>query len=120
MIGRLHPDDIEAIADAVVARMRPSDRMTTLVDAATVAAVLGVDRNTVYRHGEALGGQRLGNGSRPRLRFDLDEAVRRWTARGLSERSEVPEAAPAPAVRRRERRQPAAGAHLLPIRGDAS
>jgi len=43
------------------------------VDAAELAAVLEVDRERVYEHGEQLGAIRLGDG--PRLRFEIRRAV---------------------------------------------
>lgn len=45
-----------------------------LVDAATLADVLGVDRSYVYAHADELGAIRLGEGSKPRLRFDPQTA----------------------------------------------
>lgn len=45
-----------------------------LVDAKTVAEALGVDRSYVYAHADELGAIRLGGGSKPRLRFDLETA----------------------------------------------
>lgn len=53
------------------------------VDAATVAQLLGVERDWVYEHSEQLGGIRLG-GPRGRLRFDRQTLVDRL--------SDVPEA----------------------------
>jgi hypothetical protein len=41
-----------------------------LVDAASVARMLGVSRDWVYEHATDLGAIRLGTGRRPRLRFD--------------------------------------------------
>ncbi len=49
-------------------------RPVRLVDAATLAARLGVRREWVYRHARQLGAVRLG-GPRGRLRFDLDLAL---------------------------------------------
>jgi hypothetical protein len=46
-----------------------------LVDAATLAAELGVERSWVYEHRDELAPVRLGTGSKPRLRFDV-QAVR--------------------------------------------
>jgi hypothetical protein len=59
------------------------------VDAATLAAHLGVTRAFVYEHAQQLGGVRLGNGPRPRLRFDLSRALEAWNARSTSERSQA-------------------------------
>ncbi|HWH92906.1 MAG TPA: hypothetical protein VNT03_03515 [Baekduia sp.] len=46
------------------------DTTPHLVDAAAVAAMLGVTRGWVYEHATELGAVRLGAGTRPRLRFD--------------------------------------------------
>jgi hypothetical protein len=48
-----------------------------LVDAATLAAALGVTRGYVYDHADELGVIRLGSGPRARLRFAFDEALGR-------------------------------------------
>lgn len=45
-----------------------------LVDAATLARHLGVSRDWVYAHKQTLGGRKLGDGPRPRWRFDLQRA----------------------------------------------
>jgi len=45
-----------------------------LVDAATLAGLLGVSRAYVYEHATDLGALRLGDGPRARLRFDPDRA----------------------------------------------
>jgi hypothetical protein len=62
---------IVAVAREVAALLRrsaePGDGMLT---AAQVAARFNVDRSWVYAHAEELGVVRLGNGPRPRLRFD--------------------------------------------------
>jgi hypothetical protein len=49
-----------------------------LVDAEAVAMALGTARGWVYAHADALGVTRLGDGSRPRLRFDLEVARARF------------------------------------------
>lgn len=83
---QLSPEDIEAIASAVapqvadavaqrVLELIDQNQAKELVDAAELARVLGVEREWVYEHGERLGAIRLGNGSRPRLRFEIDRAV---------------------------------------------
>lgn len=45
-----------------------------LVDAATLARLLGVGRDFVYSHADELGALRLGSGPKARLRFDPDTA----------------------------------------------
>jgi hypothetical protein len=56
------------------------------VDAATLAKQLGVARAFVYEHADELGAQRLGDGPRARLRFDV-ETAKRAMFRSSSERS---------------------------------
>lgn len=73
---RLEPDDIDAIAERVLALLR--DELQTparLVDAGSLAQALGVDRTWVYAHADELHAVRLG-GEHGRLRFDLDRVVR--------------------------------------------
>jgi hypothetical protein len=59
------------------------EELPALVDAKTVAAALGVTRSTVCEYADRLGARRLGDGPRPRLRFDLAEAVAAWS-RGVA------------------------------------
>ncbi len=71
---KLDAQDIEQIAVRVAALLREqapsaSDREPRFVDAATVARLLGVERDWVYEHAAKLGAVRLG-GPRGRLRFD--------------------------------------------------
>lgn len=78
---KLDPADIEQIARQVVdliaeAQARPSGQF---VDAAELAALLGVERDWVYAHANALGAIRLG-GPRGRLRFDLQRVQDGWSA----------------------------------------
>jgi hypothetical protein len=69
---------VEAVALRVVELMRngspPSDRR--LVDAATLATELGVTRAWIYEHRDELGVVRLGTGTKPCLRFDVETARR--------------------------------------------
>jgi hypothetical protein len=88
-----------------------------LVDAATVARYLGVERSYVYEHAVELGARRLGTGPKARLRFSLaeiDERISCSTGRG-SESDVSP--APVPIRRRRGRRDLGTSVRLLPIRG---
>lgn len=72
--------EIEAIVDRVAERLKAEEAESrrsgepVLVDAATLARILGVSRATVYAHADELGAIRLGTGSHARLRFD----PRRW------------------------------------------
>jgi hypothetical protein len=78
---RLDPADIEQIAQQVAdliaaTQARP---LGQFVDAAELAELLGVERDWVYAHANALGAIRLG-GSRGRLRFDLRRVQDAWPA----------------------------------------
>ncbi len=67
---------VEAVARRVVELLRDegSSSVRGLVDAVTLAAELGVTRSWVYEHRAELGAVRLGAGSKPRLRFDVQRA----------------------------------------------
>jgi hypothetical protein len=86
----------------------------TLVDAQTLAEMLGVGRAYVYEHADELGAIRLGSGTRARLRFDPERATH-----CLAGRKSQQDTSPAkPAVRRtRRRRSMGTTVELLPIRG---
>ena len=60
---------MEALARRL-AELVDADSGATLLTAAQVAARLGVERTWVYAHANELGVVRLGDGPRPRLRFD--------------------------------------------------
>lgn len=71
---------VEAIARRVVELLRAEAReQPSLVDAATLARDLGVERDWVYSHANDLGAIRLG-GPRGRLRFDRKIARERLEA----------------------------------------
>jgi hypothetical protein len=87
-------------ADVAVARELPLDRATILavarevavllrhsaepddgmLTASQVAARFNVERSWVYAHAEELGVVRLGDGPRPRLRFDAASVAQRLVA----------------------------------------
>jgi hypothetical protein len=86
------------------------DSTPQLVDAAAVAAMLGVTRGWVYEHATELGAVRLGAGTRPRLRFD-PHVVGVALEDGLASQ-------PGPRRTRRFRRPTSpSGVELLPIAG---
>jgi hypothetical protein len=68
----------EAIAARVVELLERGDERPSrgLATAAEVAEQLGVHKSWVYANQERLGGIRLGDGRRARLRFDLERARR--------------------------------------------
>jgi len=73
----LDHDDIELLAERLAERLRDvlAAPAVRLVDATTVARMLGVDRDWVYAHAAELGAVRLG-GPRGRVRFDVREVER--------------------------------------------
>ena len=105
----------DRIADRLAARLGESVASSRtsgsrqLVDAHTLATMLGTSRECVYRHATELGGQRIGSGPRGRLRFDPTVALERWHAQ--------PEPSVA-AARHPRRRATSTTTPLLPIRGD--
>lgn len=76
----LSPHDValvEAVARRVVDLLEGREAPSApgrLMSAADLAAELGVARSFVYGHAGELGGVRLGDGPRARLRFDLEAA----------------------------------------------
>lgn len=74
---------VERVARRVVELIedqRPSGR-PRMVDVAELAEILGVSRDTVYRHSKQLGAARIGDGPRPALRFDVERATAAWASR---------------------------------------
>ncbi len=74
---KLDPQTIEAIARRVVELLEKRGLQSReLVDAAELARRLGIERSWVYSHAIELGAVKLGDGAKPRLRFDPEVAVR--------------------------------------------
>ena len=117
---RLAPEQIEEIARRLLELLSPvaAPAPEPVIDAAEVARRYGLDRAWVYAHADELGAIRLGDGSRPRLRFDPETVVDKLTARFGSERSEG-RSKPISTRKRtpRERPDSGSGVPLLPIRG---
>jgi hypothetical protein len=88
-----------------------------LVDVATVAEYLDVDRSWVYANAERLGARRLGAGPRARLRFSLAEVDERLSTCSASRESDAAHPAPAAASPSTRRRPMGTNVELLPIRG---
>jgi hypothetical protein len=75
------PVDVQALAREVAALLRSDAAMSgKLLTARQVAARFNVDRGWVYAHAQELGALRLGNGPRPRLRFDPAVVAQRLVA----------------------------------------
>lgn len=78
---QLAPETIEAIAQQVAERLAPLVRepeTVQFIDAEAVAHRFGVSRDWVYAHAEELGAVPLGDGSRPRWRFDVQKVGERF------------------------------------------
>jgi hypothetical protein len=84
---------------------REAEQPTPLLTAAEVSRWWGVDRGWIYQHAQLLGAVPLGDGKRPRLRFDADRVAQALGAR----RQNTSDAARSPRKR--------ADQKLLPIRG---
>ncbi len=113
MTGRLHPDDVELIARRVVELQALRPARPALVDAATLAREIGM-RAWVYEHRDELGAVQVGDGEKPRLRFNLERALA-----GFDVLTEKPRAtAPARQAPRSRRRDGDSTVPLLPIAGE--
>jgi hypothetical protein len=64
------PVDVHALAQEVARLLRADTSVTSLLTADQVARRFNVARSWVYGHADELGAIRLGNGARPRLRFE--------------------------------------------------
>jgi hypothetical protein len=90
LIGRERLDlaYVEALAHRVAELLRDETRESVdrrLVDAATLAAELGVERSWVYEHANELHPIRLGTGPKARLRFDVLAVRAAFAAQNLTE-----------------------------------
>ena len=93
---RLADDQLDALASRIAAKLARHNG-AALIDAATLAAELGVDRSWIYAHAAQLGAVRLGDGSRGvPLRFDRERARQAFATVGD----------PTPDVPRSRRRNP--------------
>lgn len=78
----LSPESIETLARRLAELLQPTEpkRPRRMVTAKVVAERWGIDRRWVYEHAEQLGAHPLGDGPRPRLRFDPIEVAERLAA----------------------------------------
>ncbi|MFY9488859.1 MAG: hypothetical protein WAP35_09230 [Solirubrobacterales bacterium] len=97
-----------AVADAVA--QRPACRFT---DVAGVAAYTGLGDSWIRANADALGVIRVGDGPRPRLRFDL-HAVDEYMKRGITGQTSQPAK---PQRKAKRRKSKGSGPELLPVRG---
>jgi hypothetical protein len=111
---KLDPQATEAIARKVVELLEKRGlQKRELVDAAELAKRFGIERSWVYSHAIELGAVKLGNGAKPRLRFDPEIAAKSLHKAGDDSAADPP-------ARSGERAdQPSAsggsGVRLLPI-----
>lgn len=112
---RLEPAQLLELADLIAERLH-RETPSGLVDAASLARLLGVSRTAVYEHAAELGAIEVGDGERPRLRFDVDRALQAWARRKRSGGSHSAKSRSGNGIARR-RRAPRLGssATLLPI-----
>jgi len=116
--AELTPEAIEQIAQRVAQLLRHEQRdqpgaSAQLLDAGQLARQLGLTRAWVYEHAGELGAITLGDGPRPRLRFDPQIAAQALQAR----RRPKPTASATPDAARpgRPRRRPQSTVPLLPV-----
>lgn len=115
----LSADQIDAIAQRVAELLHDEPPRARLVDAATLAAALGVSRDFVYAHAEELGGRHIGPSPRSPWRFDLDAALEGWTHRSKgTDPSDAKTSAGAGKARSRRRPRLGSSGRLLPVHGE--
>lgn len=125
LLGRLHPDDLERLAELVADRLverlerRPFGHASRseLVTATEIAQRFGVSAEFVRDHADELGVVRIGTGPRPRLRFDPVNAAEWLAARYPGNGSPTPDPARRLAKPLRARRSTGSGRPLLPVEG---
>lgn len=114
--------DLEQLAELVARRVvellaEGAGQPAGLVDAATLARLLGVSRSTIYDRASELGAVQVGDGARPRLRFDVETARKTLVARHPAEPAAAQITATATVRRRAKRARTANGVQLLPVKG---
>jgi hypothetical protein len=117
----LSDTQLDQLAERIAANLRTAGvfpQLPRLVNAQEVADALSVSRDTVYAHRDRLGGRRIGDGPRGRLRFDLDYALAAWTSLSAAKSDEVNP--PGQCVSPRRDQQRSSGVSLLPIHGDTN
>lgn len=119
--AEIAPETIERIAQRVVQLLhhQPNplddgpDVPRDLMDAGQLAKHLGLTRAWVYGHAAQLGAIQLGDGPRPRLRFDPQTATQALNAR--QRRSEPESAKDGPRPGRPRQRSAPSTVPLLPV-----
>jgi hypothetical protein len=125
--AELTPQAIEQIARRVAQLLRSAPRENPpaddgsrpLVDAKELATLLGLTRDWVYEHAGELGAIPLGDGRRPRLRFDpvlAAERLKRQRRRPVDQPVEAVPAIEGPPRAQPRRRRNESNVPLLPVR----
>lgn len=118
---RLDTATIETLARRIVELLSPPaapdsvERLPSgrLLSAAEVSAWWGVSRGWVYQHASELGAVRIGDGERPRLRFDPDRVAER-----LNQPPAAPATGPTPRGSRRRSSRISRDSHRLAFQAD--
>jgi hypothetical protein len=92
-VAVLTDEDVQRVARAV-ADLLDERQPQRLVDAATLAQLLGVTRGFVYEHSDRLGAVRTSDRAKARLRFDVDTAVAALAALEAGRHSAAPAVEP--------------------------
>lgn len=120
--AEIAPETIERIAQRVVQLLHHerdqlddrADSLRDLMDAGELARHLGLTRAWVYEHAQQLGAIPVGDGPRPRLRFDLQTAKKALNTRQRQDET-VARKADGPRPGRPRRRQTSSTVPLLPV-----
>lgn len=113
---KLDPVAVDAVARKVVELLEQRGvQKRPLVDAAELARMFGIERSWVYSHAIELGAVKLGDGPKPRLRFDPEIAVRVLRRVGEVPAADPPARSGERADRPRWTRRPEV--RLLPVEG---
>lgn len=89
-MDRLHPDDLERLADLVADRLRGAGHGDRLLTVREAADLLACSADWLYENADRVGAIRLGDGPRAPLRFERARLLEGATPRPASRRSSVP------------------------------
>jgi len=120
--ARLHPDDLNALGNLVAERViawleedRRPDEEEPWLTAAEVARRFRVSPEWVRENADRLGALQLGDGPRPRLRFDPERVADALSVRSVRGRSGAPNGPAERVSRRRRGRGSGKRTGLLPV-----
>ena len=119
MTVKLDNASVDAIARRIVDLLLEASKspevgkFDSLIDAAEVARRFNISREWVYAHADELGAVRLGDGDKPRLRFDRARVAEALTPRPHPLTDPHPRQQLAP-----RGRPPGKADQLLPVKGE--